>query len=290
MTQISNDKLIVTINPEGGTLTSIKDAVSGREYMWQGNPAYWAGQAPNLFPFVGRLHEASYTLEGVKYPMERHGFVRHAQMTLESVSENACCFALQDNEKTWEMYPYHFVFRIRYELDGSTLKIAFQVENQSDKTLYCGMGGHPGFNVPMEEGLKFEDYELTYAEPCKPHQITFSPNLQTAPQRPEYKLVEDKKLPLTHDLFDNDAVVLADAPRSVTLSSPKGSHGVTVSYPQMPYVGFWHQPKTDAPYLCIEPWATLPGRDMLEELTTFPDVISVPAGETFSNDWSITIW
>ena len=42
----------------------------------------------------------------------------------------------------------------------------------------------------------------------------------------------------------------------------------------MPYVGFWHQPKTDAPYLCIEPWATLPGRDnTVEELSTLPDRI-----------------
>lgn len=291
MTQIANEHLIVTISPEGGTLTSVKDAKTGREYLWQGDPAYWGGQAPNLFPFVGRLHEERYTLNGKSHPMTRHGFVRHAQMTLESANGTECCFALEDTPEIREMYPYHFVFRIRYRLEAGTIHIAFQVENRSEETLYCGMGGHPGFNVPMDDGLRFEDYELTFPEPCQPHQVVFSPALQVAPERPDYALKDGMRLPLCHELFDVDAVVLADAPRCVTLSAPKGTHGVTVAYPQMPYVGFWHQPRTDAPYLCIEPWATLPGRDnTVEELTCLPDGIAVPAGETFSNDWSITIW
>ena len=153
------------------------------------------------------------------------------------------------------------------------------------------MGGHPGFNVPMEEGLSFEDYELTFPEACTPSRVIFSPALQVAPERLAYPLVEGRKLPLQHQLFDADAVVLAGAPRQVTLSSPKGSHGVTVSYPQMPYVGFWHKPQTDAPYVCMEPWSILPGRDSLvEELSQMPDITTVAPGETFENRWSITIW
>lgn len=291
MTKITNDYLEVTVSPEGATLTSIRDAKTGQEYLWQGNPAYWTGQAPNLFPFVGRLHEERYTLDGVSYPMTRHGFVRHAQMTLEYARPDQCCFALSQSPETLKMYPYRFTFRIVYRLAENTLHIAFQVENQDDKLLYCGMGGHPGFQVPMDPGLSFSDYRLTFPEACQPHQVVFSPSLQVAPERPDYPLEQGRYLPLRHDLFDLDAVVLADAPRQVTLSSPKGSHGVTVGYPQMPYVGFWHQPKTDAPYLCIEPWATLPGRDnTVEELSTLPDRIAVPAGQTFSNDWWIKVW
>ena len=112
-----------------------------------------------------------------------------------------------------------------------------------------------------------------------------------APERPAYPLEEGRKLPLRHELFDLDAVVLAGAPRQVTLSSPKGSHGVTVAYPQMPYVGFWHKPQTDAPYVCIEPWSILPGRDnLVEELSQMPDMTTVAPGQTFENRWSITIW
>ena len=60
MIQISNQHLIVTMTQEGGTLTSIRDAKTGREYLWQGDPAYWTGQAPNLFPFVGRLYPQEF--------------------------------------------------------------------------------------------------------------------------------------------------------------------------------------------------------------------------------------
>ena len=103
MTKITNDYLEVTVSPEGATLTSIRDAKTGQEYLWQGDPAYWTGQAPNLFPFVGRLHEERYTLDGVSYPMTRHGFVRHAQMTLEYAQPDQCCFALSQSPETMKM-------------------------------------------------------------------------------------------------------------------------------------------------------------------------------------------
>ena len=89
MIQISNQHLIVTMTQEGGTLTSIRDAKTGREYLWQGDPAYWTGQAPNLFPFVGRLYEKTYTLHGKAYPMTIHGFVRHTKTTGEEEQETS---------------------------------------------------------------------------------------------------------------------------------------------------------------------------------------------------------
>ena len=33
---------------------------------------------------------------------------------------------------------------------------------------------HPGFNIPMEEGLSFEDYELEFSRACEPQRILFS--------------------------------------------------------------------------------------------------------------------
>ena len=29
--------------------------------------------------------------------------------------------------------------------------------------MYFGLGGHPGFNVPLEAGLSFEDYCLEFS-------------------------------------------------------------------------------------------------------------------------------
>ncbi|MFR1296632.1 MAG: hypothetical protein ACLSBH_15150 [Coprobacillus cateniformis] len=48
---LENEFLSLTFNSVGGTLSSIKSPL-GIEYLWQGNPEYWSGQAPVLFLFV----------------------------------------------------------------------------------------------------------------------------------------------------------------------------------------------------------------------------------------------
>lgn len=72
--------------------------------------------------------------------------------------------------------------------------------------------------------------------------------------------------------------------REVTLQSSKSGKGVKVSYPHMPYIGFWHWPKTDAPYVRIEPWSSLPARqDIVEELTCKSERIQLQTGKIFEN-------
>lgn len=79
-------------------------------------------------------------------------------------------------------------------------------------------------------------------------------------------------------------------PKQVTFGSHKDPGKNRVTYPDMPYLGIWHMPKTDAPYICIEPWSSLPSRkDVVEELSKQNDLVSLPAGETYVNTWSIEI-
>lgn len=291
MIHIENEVISVEISETGGTLHSLKRKDNGIEYLWQGDPAYWSGQAPNLFPFVGRLYEKAYTLNGKRYDMGLHGFLSQLEMTVESKSGDACTLVLKDSEETRKIYPYAFVFCLGYKLEDNVVKVTFQVENHSKETMYCGMGGHPGINVPLEEGLSFEDYALTFPEGGSPKLVEFSPGVLDTGVRSPYTLEDGKRLPLKHSLFDADAVVLADMPRSVSLSSEKGKHGVTVTYPQMPYVGFWHSSRVDAPYVCIEPWSVLPGREgVFEELSRMADMTAIAAGDVFENRWSIALW
>ena len=57
------------------------------------------------------------------------------------------------------------------------------------------------------------------------------------------------------------------------------------TYNDMAYIAFWHATKTDAPYVCIEPWSSLPSRqDIVEEFTTHPSLISLDAGATYKNE------
>lgn len=85
-------------------------------------------------------------------------------------------------------------------------------------------------------------------------------------------------------------MVLAEADREVTLEAEGDSRRITVSCPQMPYLGLWHMPGTDAPYICIEPWVSLPSEQgkaaVFEEQ---PDLIALEPGGQYQNHWSITV-
>ena len=50
--ELKNDKISAALKTMGAELTSLKDT-EGTEYLWQGNPDYWSGQAPVLFPIIG---------------------------------------------------------------------------------------------------------------------------------------------------------------------------------------------------------------------------------------------
>ncbi len=289
MKTIRNEKLTVEIHEKGAILHSIKDN-DGCEYLWQGNPEYWKGQAPNLFPYIGRLIDGKYTWNGETYELARHGFARDYVWEVTQSSENKIIFTLQDTKETKTCYPAAFTFSITYTLEDAKLTILYSVKNEDNKTIYFGVGGHPGFNVPMEEGLAFEDYYLQFDEAASPKYVVLTETGFVSGEEREYEMEDGVKIPLKHDLFDQDAIVLKEMSKGVTLKSDKGSKALHVSFPDMDYVGFWHTPKTDAPFVCIEPWTSLPARDgVIEDFATQPSLISLEVGMTYKNKVEISV-
>jgi len=287
---IKNDSLTAVISDAGAELQSLKGQ-DGTEYLWQGDPAIWREHAPNLFPYIARMTEESYVLNGQRYSMKIHGFVKTSVLAAAQTAENAVTFTLEDSEETRGRYPFRFTYALTYVLDGMTLKIQHRVTNRSDSTMFFGIGGHPGFNVPLEEGLSFEDYFAEFEVPCHPSRVGFTPACFVSGQDALCPLEDDRRLHFTHDLFDDDAVVLKHAARCVSIRSEKGTKGVKVSYPQHQYIGFWHKPHMEAPYVCIEPWSSLPSRDgIVEDLSQQSDLVRLPAGETYENEWTVTVW
>lgn len=286
---IRNDSLTVTLDPCGAVLHSIvKD---GAEYLWQGDKRYWARRDANLFPYVGRLTDGKYLLEGREYPMTIHGFCIGTDFTVIDKTPTSVRFTLTDSEKTKEMYPFRFAFHVEYRLNGNAIEKTCLVENRNEKEMIFGIGGHPGFNVPLGADGDFTDWELAFREPCTPYRVDFDPsNYRLAGTTSPFSLKGNQILPLTHDLFDLDAVVLGDTCREVTIRSSKSSRSVTVAYPDMPFVGLWHAPKTDAPYVCIEPWVSLPSHSAyVEDLSKQEHLIHLAAGDTYRNCMTITL-
>lgn len=292
---LDNGVLSVRVSSIGGQLLSVKK--DGKEYLWQGDPAFWEDRAPNLFPYIARLTKGTYTVHGKEYHLPIHGFLPAAEMKAEAQEESLLVLRLDADESTLACYPFVFTLRIRYELNQDTLRIAYEVENGGTEDMYFGIGGHPGFQAPLEDGLSFEDYFLEFesegqsgTDAQTPVRIGFSPTCFLNGKDEPWPLEKGCRIPLRHDLFDDDAIVLSHTPKTVVLRSEKGGRGVRVRFPQMPYIGFWHAVKKPAPYVCIEPWSSLPSRqDVVEELSEQPGLIHLEGKGVYRNLWSIQL-
>lgn len=287
--EIKNSFLKIEIASRGGELRSAQDS-GGREYLWQGNSRYWEDRAPNLFPYIARLTNGKYRFKGREYSMEAHGFLHTSELRTVWKRETALRLTLAATEETKRQYPFEFEYFVEYRLEGRRLDICYEVHNTAgsqENKMYFGIGGHPGFQVPLDDGLRFEDYYLEFGGGCSCRRIGFSEDHFITGEEEDFPL-PDNRLPLKHELFDDDAIVLRDMPDSVELASRCEGRFVKVCYPQMKYLGIWHAPHTDAPYVCIEPWSSLPSRKgIIEELETQDNLVTLEAGAVYKNNWCI---
>ena len=285
---LQNGSLSLTVDTLGAQMLHLQR--HGTEYLWQGDPKYWGDRAPILFPFIARLTNDSYTFLGKTYPMTIHGFANASEFTVAEQSEDRLVLELRSSEKTLAHYPFQFLFQVIFRLEGDSLHTTYHVENHSDVTMPFGIGAHPGFKVPVEETERFEDYYLEFSLPCQPDRVGFTSAVYLSGHDEAYPLADGTRIELRHQLFDEDAIILKNMAREVTLRSKASANSVTVSYPKMPYLGIWHWPHTDAPYVCIEPWSSLPSRqDVVEELSCKSDLVQLDPECVYDNTWTIKI-
>ena len=283
---LHNKHLSIQISTTGAEMQAITSA-DGTEYLWDGNPEFWGNRATNLFPYVGRLYEKTYLLDGKRYDLGIHGFFRFMETTPRKQSDTRVWLETTENIETLAQYPFPFRAGIEYRLNEKTLFITYRVINTGNIMMYFGLGGHPGFRLPLDNNLVFEDYELQFEQPIS--QLLVSDNCLMTGDSQDFPL-EDSILQLQHTLFDHDAIILDNPGRSVTLQSPKGQRGIILRHPEMPYLGLWHKPHTVAPFICLEPWLSLPGREgHLEDLSLQPGLVHLAPSETYENTWSIEI-
>lgn len=288
MLSLENEFLKIAVSEKGAELQSIFGKKDQCEYLWQGDPAIWPDRAPNLFPYIARLTGGSYRYGGQLYHMQIHGLVMYSVLEGNRSGDELSLELRADNE-TYEQYPFCFVYRVRYQLAGSRVYITYEVLNQDEKTMYFGIGGHPGFSVPFFSNTEFEDYEVIFERDCSPEKIVMSEDCFVTGRRESFKM-KDNKINLRHEMFDHDAIILYHAGHSVRVQNKKEKKGIMLQFPNMDYVGIWHRPHTRAPYLCVEPWSSLPSRkNVIEDLEKQRDLISLGAGEVYRNTWSITI-
>ena len=64
---------------------------------------------------------------------------------------------------------------------------------------------------------------------------------------------------------------------------------MTLEYPEMPYLGVWHAAKSEAPFVCIEPWCGLPGYDgEMHDINTRHDMFHILPGKVQTAEFKMT--
>ncbi len=266
---LTNYEVYLEVDSMGATLTSLRD-VHGVEYLWQGDPAYWKGQAPLLFPVVGGVRDKKCRIGGQEYPMPRHGVARIHEFRKEEAGADTLSFLLTADTETKSMYPFDFTLQVDFILTGRTLTQRFTVTNRDEKEMPFCLGCHPGFNVPLLPGEQFTDYVVKFAktETCDSPIIDGATDLILTGQR-QPVLDHTDTLPLTHALFYRDALVLEQLQsRQVSLYSTETLRGVEMDFHGFEYFGIWQA--KDAPFVCLEPWTgtattDLEGDDLAEK-------------------------
>lgn len=286
---LKNEQLTVTVSDLGAELRSIR-STDGTEYLWQGDERYWSGRSPVLFPFTGRVIGGKYEWEGCEHAMELHGFSRRRVFTAVREGENSIVFLSEDDESTLACWPRKFSFAVEYTLQSNAVQVRFTVINEDEKEMLFGLGGHPGFNVPLMPEGKYEDWRIRFASPCRPKRVLLENAFWTG-EFEEYPLDEDGCIPLSTELFKNDGVFLTGHTPSLILEMPGSPRSVTLSAPDMPYVGLWKPYNDNAGFLCIEPWWSLPSK--AGEKTVFeeqPALLRLGPGQVLRRSWEIAVY
>ncbi|HET8827740.1 MAG TPA: aldose 1-epimerase family protein, partial [Pelobium sp.] len=267
---------------------SIVNKSNGTEYIWQANPDVWPFHAPNLFPVVGGLKDNTLNVDGKQYPLGRHGFARHVTYRRIESAPLQAIFEYRYDEETLKAYPYKFEFQVIYHLEEKALRVSYKVINMDAGDIYFSVGAHPAFNVPFNEGEKFEDYYIEFSAEEELHTYqSGSDGLLSG--KTNLVDTQQNRLFLSRDLFVNDALIFKNIKsRSVILKSTKSDQQVKVSYPNFNVLGIWT--KGNAPFICIEPWlgvsdTTGEAKDISEK----EGIQKLEKGHVFETDYTIEI-
>lgn len=272
---LSSGSLTAQVNPLGAELSTLRDP-SGRELLWDGNPAFWSGRAPLLFPIVGALAGGVYRVRGKAHALPRHGFARHERFEVLDTAPAVAVLRLRADDQTLAVYPFHFDLQVRFEIADATLTVTTSVRNDGDTPMPASFGYHPAFRWPLPFGAPraLHGIEFDREEPAPIRRIDAA-GLVTPVRYPTP--TRGRRLLLDDDLFRDDAVIF-DA-----LSSQGLSYGadtgprLALRFPDTPYLGLWSKPS--APFICIEPWHGIADPvGFSGEFSAKPGVFIVPAG------------
>ena len=254
-----NEFLSLEINENGGCLKSIYDKKREKELLYQPHPDSWKGQDVFIFPFIARLLDQTYFLDGKEYSMKNHGLLRYmkAELSLEKNKDIKASF--ESNEETLKQYPFHFRAYALYHLSKNKVEISYHIFNLSDRDMPFEVGAHPAFALPgtrKEDEFDISGNTVRLNKRMHLRRIlqeeTASYNIQEIAYR------HTDSIHLSRELFHENPTLILKAEKfeSVMLEKLDGSK-LIIHTGKIPYLALWSD-QAFGDYVAIEPWEGLP--------------------------------
>lgn len=249
--ELQNNKIIIKINTHGAELVSLQKINSDYEYMWCGDSKYWGRVSPVLFPFVGKLEGQTYRHNGKEYTdIPQHGYARDSEFELVEKTEDTVWFKLIKDSKWDEKYPYEFTLKLGYRLEGSSVHVMWNVENDNEEVFYFSIGAHPAF--ACEGGL--DGYSLDFNTTKDELECGVLTGKGVLGNEIQPAKLTGGILKLSDELFALDALVMdGNGLNTVALRDKENKPVLQVRF-DAPQLGIWSPAGAKAPFVCIEPW------------------------------------
>lgn len=275
--EITNGIITIRVKAHGAELASLRSNATGREYLWQADPAFWKRHSPVLFPIVGSVWDGKYRSHDQQFELGQHGFARDMDFKLIEDEADAegnpqLLYVLRSGPDTLKKYPYYFRLEIGYVLKGNAVEVIWRVMNPSrEEDLKFQIGAHPAFYWPLftneeiQAGVEVQNQKLAQSQARGYFRLagearTFTKSVITEKgcvdptQSGEVVTDAEGYLALDTDTFAHDALIFEQGQvQTVELCGADRKPYLTLES-EAPLMGLWSPPGKNAPFVCIEPW------------------------------------
>lgn len=284
LVRIESDQLAVEVSSLGAEMQSFTTR-DGRSWGWNGDPAFWTGRSPILFPIVGKAPDNKVLVDGQAYDMQQHGIARRSEFRLAESTASSCLHELMSSEASKAAYPFDFRLTLRHAVDGLRLTVTAGVTNSGGKPLPFGLGFHPAFAWPLP-GAQGRAHFVQLDNGGEPELSRIDgglrkPELLASPFR-------EGRLVLEHRYFEEDAMIFPDDAGAGLTYAAEGGPSLHFSFDNLPNLALWTKP--GAPFLCVEPWhGTAPEIGASAEIAARPYSLTLAPGASASFGFTVEI-
>lgn len=286
--RIANEHLTVDISSLGAEMQSLTGS-DGRSWLWNGDPAFWNGRSPILFPIVGKAPDNTVLIDGQPFEMNQHGFARRSEFDLIDSTPTSCLHALTASDATRAVYPFDFRLTLRHEVKDRVLTVTAEVTNLDEqlngRPLPFGIGFHPAFVWPLP-GAAERAHTITLDNRGEPALSRLESGLRLPGVSPSP--FRQGRLVLSHGYFEQDALIFPEGAGLGLTYAADGGPSLKFAFDNLPNLALWTKP--GAPFICIEPWhGTAPEVGASGELAARPYSMRLAPGASARFAFSVEI-